>query len=214
MRQTDPKQPPNQVEPGGERRNPASCHSSKPFSRCVGVQIESLFNELLVLRHLLARWSPQETALEGTVRIPLSIRLPQGARERFPVAAAHGLPRRYLRPAPPPTHRHDRALVMPRSSRAVLNWARAPRRRPAGSTTPARTTTVHNSSAARSLACGPRRDKRARPRFAASQASSHGPAVPFFKTVLQVSDPMLLRIQLFRGTARRIKWLAEIVLSA
>ena len=47
MRQSDPKRPPNQVEPGGESRNPASCHSNKPFSRCAGVQIEPLFNELL-----------------------------------------------------------------------------------------------------------------------------------------------------------------------
>ncbi len=48
MRQTDPKRPPKQVEPGGESRNPASYHSNKSFSRCAGVQVELLFNELLV----------------------------------------------------------------------------------------------------------------------------------------------------------------------
>jgi hypothetical protein len=39
--------PPAQVEPGGERRNAASYNWNKPFSRCAGVQIEPLFNELL-----------------------------------------------------------------------------------------------------------------------------------------------------------------------
>ena len=53
MRQSDPKRPPKQVEPGGERRNPTPCHSNEPFSRCASVQIELLFNELLVAVHVV-----------------------------------------------------------------------------------------------------------------------------------------------------------------
>ena len=48
MRQTDPKRPPQQVDPGGDRQNRGLYHSNKSFSPFVGVQIESLFNELLV----------------------------------------------------------------------------------------------------------------------------------------------------------------------
>ena len=53
MRQTDPKRPPKQVEPGGDRRNPAPYHSNNSFSRCAGVQVEPLFNELLGNKRLI-----------------------------------------------------------------------------------------------------------------------------------------------------------------